>query len=102
MEKALCCLRTRSKPFFCRIISEYAHKKRQNVQVAKAQSNAQKNSLPDSWLAKFSKKSILVPVIPVLEAHDVILSQVASRLDFYQEKRLLPHVFESMLGLDRM
>jgi len=33
----------------------------------------------------------------VLETHDVILAQVAPRLDLYEEKRHLPHVFESML-----
>src|SRR6266496_2959044 len=42
-----------------------------------------------------------LPPIAVFKPHDVVLAQVAPRLDFYEEKRDLPHVFESMLGLDR-
>src|SRR5256885_6681876 len=40
-------------------------------------------------------------LISIVETYDVILAQVAPRLNLYQEKRLLSHVFEPMLGLDR-
>src|SRR5438552_19179720 len=55
------------------------------------------------YMIRRPPRSTLFPYTTLFrsETHDVILAQVAPRLDFYQEKRLLSHVFESMLGFDR-
>src|SRR2546428_1609361 len=39
--------------------------------------------------------------VAVFEAHDVILPQIATRLDFDEVERFLSRIFEAMLGADR-